>query len=111
MANVIRITDLSDEGVLAYSRLTEAQLRNRLEPEKGIFIAESPKVIAVALDEGYVPVSMLTDPKHIEGQARDIIDRCGDIPVYTAERSVLAELAGFELTRGVLCAMKRPLQK
>lgn len=111
MANVIRITDLSDEGVQAYSRLTEAQLRNRLEPEKGIFIAESPKVIAVALDEGYVPVSMLTEPKHIDGQARDIIDRCGDIPVYTAERSVLAELAGFELTRGVLCAMKRPLQK
>ena len=109
MANIIHITDLSDEGVSVFSRLTEAQLRNRLEPEKGIFIAESPKVIRLALNEGYEPVSLLMEPKHIEGQGKEIIECCGDIPVYTAERSVLAQLAGFELTRGVLCAMKRPV--
>ncbi|MGN1100608.1 MAG: TrmH family RNA methyltransferase [Huintestinicola sp.] len=109
MANIIHVTDLSEEGVSVFSKLTEAQLRNRLEPEKGIFIAESPKVIDLALNEGYEPVSLLMEPKHIEGQGREIIERCGDIPVYTAERSVLASLAGFELTRGVLCAMKRPL--
>lgn len=109
MANIIHITDLSDEGVSVFSRLTEAQLRNRLEPEKGIFIAESPKVISLALNEGYEPVSLLMEPKHIEGQGKEIIECCGDIPVYTAERSVLAQLAGFELTRGVLCAMKRPV--
>ncbi len=109
MANIIQVTDLSEEGVSVFSRLTEAQLRNRLEPEKGIFIAESPKVIELALNEGYEPVSLLMEPKHIEGQGRAIIERCGDIPVYTAERSILAQLAGFELTRGVLCAVKRPL--
>ncbi|WP_432651004.1 TrmH family RNA methyltransferase [Huintestinicola sp.] len=109
MPNIIHITDLSEEGVSVFSKLTEAQLRNRLEPEKGIFIAESPKVIDLALNEGYEPVSLLMEPKHIEGQGREIIERCGDIPVYTAERSVLASLAGFELTRGVLCAMKRPV--
>lgn len=109
MANIIHVTDLSEEGVSVFSKLTEAQLRNRLEPEKGIFIAESPKVIDLALNEGYEPVSLLMEPKHIEGQGREIIERCGDIPVYTAERSILASLAGFELTRGVLCAMKRPL--
>lgn len=109
MPNIIHVTDLSEEGVSVFSKLTEAQLRNRLEPEKGIFIAESPKVIDLALNEGYEPVSLLMEPKHIDGQGRAIIERCGDIPVYTAERSVLASLAGFELTRGVLCAMKRPL--
>lgn len=109
MPNIIHVTDLSEEGVSVFSKLTEAQLRNRLEPEKGIFIAESPKVIDLALNEGYEPVSLLMEPKHIDGQGRAIIERCGDIPVYTAERSVLASLAGFELTRGVLCAMKRPV--
>lgn len=109
MSNIIHVTDLSEEGVSVFSKLTEAQLRNRLEPEKGIFIAESPKVIDLALNEGCEPVSLLMEPKHIEGQGREIIERCGDIPVYTAERSVLAGLAGFELTRGVLCAMKRPV--
>lgn len=109
MPNIIHVSDLSEEGLSVFSRLTEAQLRNRLEPEKGIFIAESPKVISLALNEGYEPVSLLMEPKHIEGQGKEIIERCGDIPVYTAERSVLAELAGFELTRGVLCAMRRPI--
>ncbi|MCI7768131.1 MAG: RNA methyltransferase [Oscillospiraceae bacterium] len=109
MPNIIHVSDLSEEGVSVFSRLTEAQLRNRLEPEKGIFIAESPKVIDLALNEGYEPVSLLMEPKHIEGQGKEIIERCGDIPVYTAERSVLAQLAGFELTRGVLCAMRRPI--
>ncbi|MBQ5332094.1 MAG: RNA methyltransferase [Oscillospiraceae bacterium] len=109
MPNIIHVSDLSEEGVSVFSRLTEAQLRNRLEPEKGIFIAESPKVISLALNEGYEPVSLLMEPKHIEGQGKEIIERCGDIPVYTAERSVLTELAGFELTRGVLCAMRRPI--
>ena len=91
-----------------FTRLTEAQLRNRLEPEKGIFIAESPKVIARALDAGCVPVSLLMERRHIDGDAADIIARCGGVPVFTAEREVLAKLTGFALTRGVLCAMRRP---
>ncbi len=108
MPNIIEITDFTAPELDAYARLTEAQLRNRLEPEKGIFIAESTKVIGTALDAGYEPVSMLMEPKHIEGDAARIIDRCGDIPVYTAQRSILAKLTGYELTRGVLCAMRRP---
>lgn len=108
MSNIIEITDFSLPGLDAFARLTEAQLRNRLEPEKGIFIAESPKVITRALDAGYEPVSLLMERKHIEGDARDILARCGDIPVYTADRALLAELTGYELTRGVLCAMRRP---
>lgn len=108
MAYITEITDFSAPGPDVYAKLTEAQLRNRLEPEKGIFIAESPKVIDVALRSGYEPVSILTEEKHIHGQAAEIIERCGDIPVYTAQREVLAQLAGFTLTRGVLCAMKRP---
>lgn len=108
MAIITQITDFSAPGPDVYANLTEAQLRNRLEPEKGIFIAESPKVIEVALNMGYEPVSMLTEEKHIHGQAAHIIERCGNIPVYTAQREVLASLAGFTLTRGVLCAMKRP---
>jgi len=108
MANIIEISDLSLPELDAYARLTEAQLRNRLEPEKGIFIAESPKVIGTALDAGYVPVSLLMERRHIDGQGRDVIARCGDIPVYTADRAVLAELTGYELTRGVLCSMRRP---
>ncbi len=108
MAIITQITDFSAPGPDVYAKLTEAQLRNRLEPEKGIFIAESPKVIEVALNMGYEPVSMLTEEKHIHGQVAHIIERCGDIPVYTAQREALAGLAGFTLTRGVLCAMKRP---
>ena len=111
MARIIYTDDLSAEGVRIFSELTHAQLRNRLEPEKGIFIAESPKVIGTALDAGYTPVAMLTEQKHIHGQAADIIERCGDIPVYTAEREKLAELAGYTLTRGVLCAFRRPEER
>ena len=108
MPNIIEISDFSAPELDAYARLTEAQLRNKLEPEKGIFIAESTKVIGTALDAGYEPVSLLMEPKHIEGDAAHIIARCKDIPVYTAQRSVLAKLTGYELTRGVLCAMRRP---
>lgn len=108
MPNIIEISDFTAPELDAYARLTEAQLRNKLEPEKGIFIAESTKVIGTALDAGYEPVSLLMEPKHIDGDAAHIIDRCGDIPVYTAQRSVLAKLTGYELTRGVLCAMRRP---
>ena len=99
MPQIIEINDLSDEGVQLFAGLTEAQLRNRLEPEKGIFIAESPKAINLALNEGYTPVALLMEHKHITGQGGEIIACCGDIPVYTAERPVLAQLAGFELTR------------
>lgn len=107
---VIEITSLEQEGLEVYGTLTEAQLRNRLEPEKGIFIAESPKVIRVALDAGLEPVSLLCERKHIEGDARDIIARCpADMPVYTGSREVLAKLTGYTLTRGVLCAMRRPM--
>ena len=107
MANVIEITNFMDPELDVYARLTEAQLLNRFEPKKGMFIAESPKVIDRALDAGCIPVSCLMEHKHIEGQAKDIIARCGDIPVYTAEREVLAALTGYELTRGVLCALRR----
>ncbi len=106
--NLIRINSLSHPGVEIFSTLTEAQLRNRLEPTKGIFIAESPKVIRVALDAGYEPVALLCEERHIEGDAADLIARCGDIPVYTGERELLAQLTGYTLTRGVLCAMRRP---
>lgn len=106
---VIEITTLTHPGVEIFSTLTEAQLRNRLEPEKGIFIAESPKVINVALDAGYKPLALLCERKHITGDAAGIIARCGDLPVYTGERSLLSSLTGYALTRGVLCAMRRPL--
>jgi tRNA G18 (ribose-2'-O)-methylase SpoU len=105
---VIEITSLSHPGVEVFSTLTEAQLRNRLEPAKGIFIAESPKVISVALDAGYQPTALLCERRHIEGDARNIIQRCGDIPIYTGERQLLEQLTGYTLTRGVLCAMRRP---
>lgn len=105
---VIPITSLSHPGVEVFSTLTEAQLRNRIEPSKGIFIAESPKVIGVALEVGYEPVALLCEQKHITGDAAHIIDRCGDIPVYTGSRELLATLTGYTLTRGVLCAMRRP---
>lgn len=108
MLHIIEVTDLAAPELDVYARLTEAQLRNRLEPDKGVFIAESPKVIATALDAGYEPLSLLMERRHIEGDAQPILARCGGIPVYTAERETLARLTGFELTRGVLCAMRRP---
>lgn len=111
MPNIVEITDLSAPELAVYARLTQAQLRNRLEPEKGIFIAESPKVIARALDAGYTPLSLLMERKQITGPAADILTRCGDAPVYTADRETLASLTGFELTRGVLCAFRRPLPR
>ena len=108
MPNIIEITDFHAPELDVFARLTEAQLRSRLEPEKGVFIAESPKVIARALDAGCAPKALLMERKHIEGQAKDLIARCGEIPVYTAEREVLASLTGYEMTRGILCAMARP---
>lgn len=111
MPQIIEITDLSRPELDVFCRLTEAQLRNRLEPEKGVFIAESPTVIGLALDAGYEPLALLTERKFIEGKAAGIIVRCGEIPLYTGEREVLARLTGYELTRGVLCAMRRPSPK
>ena len=108
---IIEINSLSHPGVEVFATLTEAQLRNRLEPQKGIFIAESPKVIHVALNAGYEPLALLCEYKHIEGDAASLIERCGDIPVYTGERELLASLTGYTLTRGVLCAMRRPAPK
>ena len=108
MANVIEITDFLAPELDVYARLTEVQLLNREYPEKGLFIAESPKVIERALNAGCVPVSILVEKKHIEGEGKEIIARCPDIPVYTAEFDVLTQLTGFKLTRGMLCAMRRP---
>jgi len=108
MANIIEISNYFTPELDVFSRLTEAQLRNRQDAEKGLFIAESPKVIERALNAGYEPVSLLMERKHITGQAANLIARCGEIPVYTAERDLLANLTGYELTRGVLCAMRRP---
>lgn len=105
---IIRITSLTDPRVASFATLTEAQLRNRIEPEKGIFIAESPKVIRVALTAGYVPVALLCEERHITGDAADLIARCPDLPVYTGSRDLLSALTGYTLTRGVLCAMRRP---
>ena len=116
---MIEITTLEDPRVQMFSTLTEAQLRNRLEPEKGIFIAESPKVIKVALQAGYEPVALLCEKKHIEGDAKDIIngawtedeEKQHSFPVYTGSRELLASLTGYTLTRGVLCAMRRPKER
>lgn len=108
MSNIIEITDFFAPELDVYARLTENQLINRHEPAKGLFIAESPKVVERALDAGYIPVSILVEKKHIDGEAKNIISRCGEIPVYTAEFDVLTQLTGFQLTRGVLCAMRRP---
>lgn len=102
------ITDFSVPELDIYARMTENELLNRHEPEKGIFIAESPKVIARALDAGCIPISILMEQKHVEGQGREILERCGNIPVYTATFDVLTQLTGFQLTRGMLCAMYRP---
>lgn len=108
MAKIMEITDFAAPELDVYARLTEKQLLNRREPEKGIFIAESPVVIERALDAGCVPVSFLMERKHVEGKARALLDRCGEIPVYVAELEVLTQLTGFHLTRGMLCAMYRP---
>ena len=107
MSNLIEITDFLAPQLDVYARLTEVQLYNHEFPEKGMFIAESPKVIERALDAGYEPVSCLMEKKHIEGEGRPILDRIGDIPVFCAEFDVLTQLTGFALTRGMLCAMKR----
>ena len=107
MPNIVEITDFHAPELDPYARLTQNQLRCRLEPEKGIFIAESPKVISRALDAGYEPVSLLMERRQITGPAAEILTRCGDAPVYTADRELLAGLTGFELTRGVLCAFRR----
>ena len=108
MANIVEITEFSDPSLDVYARLTEAQLLNRFEPAKGMFIAESPKVICRALDGGCEPVSLLMERKDIDGSAREIIARCPEIPVFTADEEVLCNLTGYHLTRGVLCAMRRP---
>ncbi len=108
MANIIEITDFNSSQLDIYARMSEGQLLNRHEPEKGIFIAESPKVVERALDAGCEPISMLVEHKHIDGEAKPIIDRCGEVPVYTAPFEVLTQLTGFKLTRGMLCAMHRP---
>ena len=108
MSNVIEITDFSAPELDVYARLTEAQLLNRFEPAKGMFIAESPKVIHRALDGGCQPVSMLMERKDIDGSAAEILARCPEIPVYTADEDLLCKLTGYHLTRGVLCAMRRP---
>lgn len=108
MPNVIEIDDFSNPALDVFARLTHAQLRNRLEPEKGIFIAESPKVIARAFAAGYEPVSFLMERKHIQGQAAPLLAQWEDVPVYTGQREVLEKLTGYELTRGILCALRRP---
>ena len=107
MQNIIEIKDFSAPELDIYARFTEVQLLNREYPEKGMFIAESPKVIERALAVGYEPVSVLVEDKHIEGEAKDVLEKCGDIPIFTASFDVLKELTGFPLTRGLLCAMKR----
>ena len=107
MANIIEITDFAAPELNIYARYSEVQLLRINEPNPGIFIAESPKVVERALDAGYEPISMLVEHKHIETQAKELIARCGNIPVYTAEYDVLTKLTGFALTRGMLCAMTR----
>lgn len=105
MSQRIKITDFMAPELDVYARLTENQLLNRAHPEEGMFIAESPKVIERALDAGCIPVSLLMETKHVQGEAKEMIERCGDIPVYTAEFDVLTKLTGFALTRGALCAL------
>ena len=112
MNKIIKITDLNFPELDVYARLTEAQLRTRMETERGVFIAESPKVIELALNAGCVPLSFLMERRHLQGQGAPLMERCPGIPVYTADRDVLASLTGYALTRGILCAMQRPeLQK
>ena len=107
---IIHITSLTHQGVEIFSSLTEAQLRRGIESDKGVFIAESPKVIRVALDAGYEPLALLCEERHIAGDAADIIARYPDTPIYTGSRELLASLTGYTLTRGVLCAMHRPTE-
>ena len=109
--NIIKIESLKEPGIQMFGSLTEAQLRNRAVPEEGVFIAESPKVIRVALDAGMQPLALLCEKRHIAGDAADIIARCPEMPVYTGDRELLAQLTGYTLTRGVLCAMRRPLPR
>ena len=108
MAQIIKINDFSDPRLDVFARLNERQLLNRDKPENGIFIAESPKVIDRALDSGCVPLALLLEPAHIEGEAKGIIERCKDIPVFTAPMHILERITGYKLTRGVLCSMRRP---
>lgn len=107
MSNIIEITDFDAKGLDIYARMTEAQLLNKDRPQDGMFIAESPKVVLRALEAGYEPVSILVEDRHIEGEAKEIIEKCPDTPVYTASFDVLTQLTGYKLTRGVLCAMRR----
>lgn len=107
MPNLIKITDFMNRELDVYARMTEAQLLNLDNLEQGLFIAESPKVIERALDAGYIPISLLVETRHITGEASGIIDRCGEIPIYTADFEILTQLTGFQLTRGALCAMRR----
>ena len=107
MANIIEITDLSAPELDVYTRLTDGQLRSRQHSQQGIFIAENHKVVMHALNAGYTPISFLMERRHITGIAKDLVERCGDIPVYTADRGVLEQLTGYQLTRGILCAMYR----
>ena len=108
MITYTEITDFNAPELDVYARLTEAQLLNRFEPKKGMFIAESPKVIQRALDAGCQPVSLLVERGHVNEEAAAAIERCGDVPVFTAPLEVLTKLTGFQLTRGMLCAMRRP---
>lgn len=108
MSHIIEITDLSDPALDIYARLTETQLRSRRDSGKALFIAESPNVITRALEAGCEPVSFLMERRHLEGHAKDILSQFPELPVYTADRQVLANLTGYEMTRGILCAMKRP---
>ena len=111
MSTIVELTDLCAPELDLFARLTEAQLRNRLEPEKGVFIAESPKVIGTALDAGCVPVALLMERRHLAGQGAPIIERSGGVPVYTGEPELLAQLTGYRLSRGILCAMRRPAER
>ncbi len=108
-SKVINISSLDYPGIEIFSSMTEARLRAGIEGERGIFIAESPKVINVALDAGYEPVALLAEEKHLHGDAAGIVERIGDVPVYTGSRELLSRLTGYTLTRGVLCAMRRPV--
>ena len=108
MPQIIEITDFSAPELDVYARLRETQLLNRYEPENGIFIAESPRVIERALDAGCIPLSFLAEKKHVETEAKELITRCGEVPVYVAEFDVLTQITGYKLTRGMLCAMRRP---
>lgn len=108
MPNIIPIQSIDQSELAVYTKLTENQLRNRMEPEKGLFIAQTSKVIEYALQSGYKPVSILAEEYQAEHQAKDILNQVGDIPVYTAKQEILQQITGYPLTRGILCAMRRP---